>query len=175
MISLLRILCFYSCLLAGFTLAGCGDSDSGTQSPRKSRFAIAPASETVAEDSTFSLTVEIKNVENASFTAFDITFDPDILQFQNALEGSFMNQEGVEDTSFQIALEDGEPGHLVIGLSQLGSSGGVDGSGTLLTMTFLAMNPGTTTIAFSNPKDLRNSVNESVVIDFWTEGTVTVE
>ena len=57
----------------------------------------------------------------------------------------------------------------------LGPIGEVSGSGTLLTLTFKAMGPGATSLSFANPKGLKNSANQDVVIGSWENGTVTVQ
>ena len=163
-------------LLAGLMLTGCGGSDSDSPQPSLSpAVSVSPATETHTAGDRFDRTVEVTYVKGTSYAAFDVVFDPAVIRFQTITEGTFMNQNGAVSTSFQAALEDSEPGKLVVGLTRLGTADEVSGDGILLTLTFQAMNPGYTTIMFGDPKGFRNSSNEEVKIEAWEGGSVTVE
>lgn len=169
------------CLLAALTLFGCGSGGGGSggsapSSPQpEAKVSLSPALSTVSSGDTFTRTVEVENVGATFYVAFDLTYDPSVIEYMDATEGTFLNQNGLDGTSFQDALQNGTPGRLAVGLTRTGPIGEASGSGTLLSLTFRALTPGTTSLAFANPKGLKNSANQDVVIDIWENGTITVQ
>ena len=135
---------------------------------------LSPSTGTVSPGETFDSSVELRNVGDTFFAAFDILYDPTVVEYVDAREGSFLNQEGTGPTAFRVGPHDEEPGRLKVGLTRLGPIGDVSGSGTLLTLTFKALDYGSTTLAFSNPKGLKTADNLDTVIDTWENGTITV-
>ncbi len=97
-----------------------------------------------------------------------------MIEYVDSAEGSFMNQEGNDPTSLQVALDNGIPGKLTVGLSRLGDVGDISGGGTLLTLRFVAVNPGITTLSFSPPMGFKNSGNGQTQVQAWENGTVSV-
>lgn len=168
---------FIFCFLAVLILSGCRDKEkepTGGGQPT-AKVVLSPASGAVSQGSTFTRTVEVQNLNGTFFAAFDVTYDPAVIEFQNAVEGAFLSKGGSEATSLQVALQNAGQGRVVVGLTRLGPIGEVSGNGTLLTLTFKAVGPGATTLAFTNPKGLKNSANQDVAIGAWEDGTVTVQ
>jgi len=108
--------------------------------------------------------------------AFDLTYDPAVIEYIDPEEGSFLSRNEPDSTNFQSALENGTQGKAVFGLTRLGG-GEVSGSGTLLTLHFKAVGAGTTPISLSSPKKFMNGANPSqeVSIDSWEDGSITVQ
>lgn len=123
----------------------------------------------------FTRTVEIKDTQGVFFAAFDLTYDPAVIEFIDAMEGTFLNKNGSNPTAFHATLQNGTQGRIVIGMTRLGQIGDVSGSGTLLTLSFRAVGAGTTTLAFSNPKGFKNMGNQDVVIETWENGSINVQ
>jgi hypothetical protein len=100
--------------------------------PERSGYSVG---ETVAVD------IVVGNAEDLSAVAFHFRFDAGVLRFQPpAEEGPFMGSDGT-DTVF-LAVESGQGGELVVGLSRMNNSSGLTGDGTLATFRFLAIAPG---------------------------------
>jgi len=169
---------FILCFLAVLILSGCRDKEeeptgAGSQT---AKVVISPASGAVPLGSTFTRTVDVRDVKNVFFSAFDVAYDPKVIEFvMPAEEGTFLNKSVPHSTSMQVALQNAAQGRVVVGLTRLGPIGDVSGDGTLLTLTFKAVGPGATTLAFTNPKGLKNSANQDVAIGAWEDGTVTVQ
>lgn len=177
-----KVNCFLILYLVGslvlFGCSGGGSDNSTTEAPTAQSTAkvlVSPSSGIVSSGSTFTRTVEVQNIKNGFFTAFDMTYDQAIIEFVDATEGGFLNQNGSAQTSFQVAMENGGQGRVVVGLTRLGSIGEVSGSGTLLTLSFKAVGLGTATLAISNPKGFKNINNQDLTIDAWENGTITVQ
>jgi len=169
---------FVLCVMAAVGLDGCSGGGGGGGGgagggPTASSVALSPSSGTVAKGAEFTRTVEVKNIGKTFYVAFDVTYDPKVVQYINAEENSFLNQNDTGSTSFQAALENGAEGRITIGLTQLSRE--VSGSGTLLTLHFKAVGSGTTPLSFSDPKGFMNSANKNVTIDSWEDGAVTVQ
>lgn len=67
---------------------------------------------------TINVNVKLPNSEGLYAYGMDIIYDPAILRFLSASEGSALNADG-EQTSFFAALENGTPGKLVVGNARL--------------------------------------------------------
>ena len=151
---------------------GCDSSGGGGTKPQ---IKFSRNSLVIDQGTTFEHTVEVRGLDNVYYTAFDVEYDPDIIEYLSAEEGSYMNQNGADDTLFEIALEDGIPGRLSVGVSRTGTAPTVSGSGPLLTLTFRATAPGNTTLSFTNPRGFRDETDQEATVDTWKEGTITVQ
>ena len=169
-------LIFFLCV--PFLLFGCGDDKLPEPIPLSSqptaKVVISPPSGAVSQGSVFTRTVEVQNLKGTFFAAFDVTYNPAVIEFQNVAEGTFLNKNGTDATSVQVALQNAAQGSVAVGLTRLGPIGDVSGSGMLLTLTFKAVGPGITRLAFQHPRGLKNSDNQDVTSS-WEDGTVTVQ
>lgn len=161
--------------LSGCSQGGGGDHEPSPPPPPTPKVLIAPASETLSPGTSFTWTIEVLDVGDTFYAAFDLTYDPSVVEYVDATEGSFLSQTGSDEISFQITLENGTPGRLTVGLTRLGPIGEVSGSGMLLTLSFKALGPGTTTMAFADPKALKDSAHADVSLDAWENSTITVQ
>lgn len=170
---------FVTCFFMALTLYGCGGSGGGqsqsTPVPVVAKVSLSPSSATLGVGATFNRTVEVQNIGNTFYAGFDLTYDPNVIQYLDRTEGGFLNKSGADPTAVEVALQNGQPGRITVGLTRLGAIGEVSGNGTLLTLSFKAVGAGTTTLTFENPKGFKNSSNQDVVIDTWENGTVTVQ
>jgi len=163
-----------------FNLPGCGNggevNSNQTSVPVESfsTVSLSPTNQSINPGDMIIHTVEVRNLQETYFSAFDLSYDPEVIEYVDSVEGDFMNQQGADPTSLQIALDNGIPGKLTVGLSRLGSIGNISGGGTLLTLRFLAVNPGITTLSFSPPMGFKNSKNEQNPISSWENGRVSV-
>jgi hypothetical protein len=83
----------------------------------------------------FQIDVIVENAVNLYATAFDVVFNPDILEIATITEGNFLNQDGTL-TSFMSSI-DNEQSRAIIGISRLGKASGITGSGTLCSILYI--------------------------------------
>jgi hypothetical protein len=161
------------CIAVVLLFAACSSSGGGGTAP--SSVSLRPESKTVVVGEAVVYTVQIKNVEDAYYAAFDVSYDPDVVVYESADEGVFLNENGSETTLFAVALENATPGRLVVGLSRLGDGEGASGSESLVTLRFRAVAPGTSSVTLTPPRGLLNSENEDISIESWVGAELTVE
>lgn len=119
------------------------------------------------------LAIDIKSnniSSNVYGAAFDVDFDSTKMTYNSYVAGSFL-ESGGNTVNYQVGLQSGNSGKLVIGISRQGVVSGVSGSGTLVTLKFRVT--GNSSVAFSN-YDLRDSSNQAILGISWYGGTVTV-
>jgi|SRR5271157_729804 len=117
---------------------------------------VAPASYTVLNVGlTFTVNITVQNVENLYGYGFELYYPNDVLNGTRATEGSFLKTGGIS-TFFSVANftdnYNATDGLLNVFCSRLGNVQGVNGSGTLVTVTFES----TSTNALSETLQLAN-------------------
>lgn len=145
-----------------------GITFTGSQvQPPAVRLAEAPGSGgTVLE-----LAVRADGLSDVYGVAFDLTYPSDLLRFEASAEGDFLGEEGVS-TSLQVA--ENPRGRLIVGYSRLGAAGGVDGSGELVVLRFVATASGSGNFRFSR-NQLVGPAGETIPGASWGGGSVRVE
>ena len=180
---------FFTILAMTVGLAACGGGGgSGTNTGATgtpgavASVLITPNSETITKGQTISRTIKIENASNAFYVAFDILYNPAVLQFVNAKEGSFMDNDGADATSMQAVLQSNTTvqngvklKRITIGLTRLGDIGGISGSGTLVSVTFFAIGSGQSPLVITTPRGIKDMNNQDVAVNTWQDATVTVQ
>ena len=92
-------------------------------SSEETRLFFKPSKVESCNDSTFSVAVQIENVDDLYSVATDLTYNPDQLQVKSINKGGFLGEEGNVSTTLSTDI-DSDAGTAVIGLSRLGSEGG---------------------------------------------------
>ncbi len=98
---------------------------------------------------TFTLHLNAENVTDLAGWQTDIRFDPEVLEATEINEGDFLKTDGGA-TFFQGGTIDNTAGKIKTLSSALISESGVSGTGTLLSVTFIAKAGGETQIALEN-------------------------
>ncbi len=89
---------------------------------------------------TISMSAQVNDVENLFSYGFNISYDPNVLEYQSSQVGSFLSQNQSVATSFQAGLEDDTEGHLIIAEARTNENQqGINGSGVLFSATFLVI------------------------------------
>ena len=109
------------------------------------------------------VTVEISSGTDVGHVPFYVDFDPRVLRFDRGEEGPFLGLDGVS-TMF-VAAQSGAGDSVVVGLSRLGQSPGIDGDGRLCVLYFVAIAPGTSNLRFDRAK-VKDSTNRTVRAEF---------
>jgi hypothetical protein len=94
-----------------------------------------------------TFTIQVENASNVAHSPLRLVFDPDVLQFVGATEGTFLGAGGTA-TQF-LARESGAAGIVEIALSRMPPARGLAGNGVLCSITFRARRPGTSPIVLA--------------------------
>jgi len=105
-----------------------------------------PVSDVFTVDDVVSVAVEIQSGTDVGHVPFHLAFDPRVLRFEGADQGDFLGVDGAPTAFFAAPASSGD--EVWVGLSRLGSGPGIDGAGTLCTLNFVAVGPGTTQLRF---------------------------
>jgi hypothetical protein len=120
---------------------------------------------------TIVLSVEATSVTDVYGVAFDLVYPSAVLDFQDAEEGSFLDQGGAVDTSLQVA--ENPDGTLVVGLSRLGQVAGRSGTGSLVRFEFARRAAGSGDLRFEDNLAFNAAGNPIGGVQ-WSAGRVTV-
>jgi hypothetical protein len=117
-----------------------------------------------------SLTVEVRAATVTALygVAFDLDYPPGVVRYQSSAAGEFLGNS----SQVTAPVVETVPGHLVVGVSRLGTLPGVSGSGVLLRLVFTPVANGGGAVTFSRNSAFAN--DGSALTMPWAAGTVTV-
>lgn len=95
--------------------------------------------------STFTVQLDANNMVDLFAAPLMVRFDPQFVRLAEVNPGQLLAADGQRPVFTRNIMND--TGELRVNLSRMPGRGGISGSGTLLTLTFQALKPGTTTIA----------------------------
>ena len=110
------------------------------------RFSLSIGTTQIAVGDTFTLRLSTENSSDLAGWQADIIFDPNVLKANSVSEGTFLKQKGGR-THFGKGTINNQKGKIAGISSARISQGGVDGEGTLLSVTFTAKAAGETRVA----------------------------
>ncbi|HET7185070.1 MAG TPA: cohesin domain-containing protein [Terriglobales bacterium] len=105
-----------------------------------------PPQVTPAVGSTFAVNVTVSGANNLFSVPVQLSYDPKSLQLLNVSNGSFLSRDG--QPVVIVHREDG-PGLEQVSATRPPGSGGVSGTGTVFTLTFMAKSAGQSTLAIT--------------------------
>lgn len=118
--------------------------------------------------------IVVTDVSDVYAASLYISFNPDLV-YVSCTEGDFLNSDGSET---ELLVNSSTPGLLIIGISRINVSYGVDavGSNTLLNLTFTSREEtGSSTVCFSNHSLLDSSEPPQEIPNVsWCCGSVSV-
>ncbi len=126
--------------------AGAQAGTAGQPGASPMNLSIAPARMTVAAGGSFSVNVLVNNATELQKVSFVMTYDPTTLDFDSALEGILMRQDGVQ-TVFSAAKS--AEGQVALEVARQGGSGGVSRAGALAALRFRAIAAGKSAVSFA--------------------------
>jgi general secretion pathway protein D len=97
--------------------------------------------------STFTVQVVATDAANLANAPFTLVYDPLFLEFVGAAEGDLLKKDG-KPASLKTSV-DKENGQVAVTLGRAAGTGGVSGSGTLLTAQFRAKSKGPASLGFT--------------------------
>ncbi|MBN2382107.1 hypothetical protein JXQ70_04410 [bacterium] len=172
-------------LVLGFFLLSLGGCDSNSSSNHSMIFT---GETTEPGDNTFYLvqgettedTIEIilmaSNIlaERAYGIAFDLDFDPSVINYTGLDKGSFFEDNGQFEAVYLGALQSNDPSKLVVGITQQAKKYGVKGQGLVASFHFRGLKEGNSKLRFSK-NVMMNSDMEAVSGISWRGGEIRVE
>jgi general secretion pathway protein D len=99
--------------------------------------------------STFNVQLVVNNVNDLYSAPMQINFDPKMLQVTSVSAGDFLSRDG--QPVALVHREDPSTGLISFTATRPPGTGGISGSGVLLTMTFQAKAPGQSSIVVTRP------------------------
>ncbi|HET9319897.1 MAG TPA: cohesin domain-containing protein [Bryobacteraceae bacterium] len=106
------------------------------------KFVPAQANGELNQTVTVSLMVE--NARDLASTPMQIRFDPKVLRLNDVVRGNLLASDGQQVTFSKNVLNDS--GEATVNISRLPSTGGVSGSGSIITLVFQAVGRGDTVV-----------------------------
>ncbi len=122
-----------------------GEESPRPEEPVLEMSVVGPGEAFAGDLVTFTLLVE--EAEEVAYAPLQLIYDPEVLGFVAAEEGTLLSSDGAE-TQF-LAAPSSLAGRLEIAVSRVPPAGGISGSGTLCSVTFLAIEAGETRIITS--------------------------
>lgn len=141
------------------------------QSRRVGRIGFAPEVMPLEVGQEVTIDVVVTDAEGLFEAPLSIIYNPKLVEFVKADEGNMLNSDGAP-TSFMAAAND-KVGYIDVMTTRLGRVPGINGSGTLFTMTFVGRSPGISPLVFKM-SNLKDAAGNSVPADLKT-GTLYVK
>jgi len=120
---------------------------------------IKPAEVSVGVSQEARFDLSAKNVKGLYGSIVTLTYDPKVIEFKIANEGTFLKKDN-QQTSFLFS-NNIKGGTVDIYMTRIGDVGGVDGSGSLCTLVFQAKSAGMSDVSLKSVK-LTNSNREQI-------------
>ncbi|MCH7979836.1 MAG: hypothetical protein IH935_12785, partial [Acidobacteria bacterium] len=143
-------------------------SGSASVAPARMRFQPFRLEERVEE--TFQVNLEIENARDLFSIPMEVSYDTGYLKLSKVRNGSFLGRDG-QPIALVHRVEE-QSGKATITLTRPPGSGGVSGSGRLVSLTFETLRPGTTSLLFV-PVEVRSSSREFLPVAA-AQATVTI-
>jgi hypothetical protein len=94
---------------------------------------------------TLAVPIQVTNVTDLAALQMALKFDPKVLHINNLLSGDLIKRNGPDLVPSRNILNDS--GNASVGVARDPASGGVSGTGAVLTIVFEAVAKGTTTVS----------------------------
>jgi general secretion pathway protein D len=128
------------------TMANMHMSADGTMSATPMTLAVTPGSANQTVGSTFQVSIVASNAHDLFAVPMQVQFDPKVLQLVNVDAGDLLGKDG---QSVALVHRDEGNGALTISATRPAGTKGVDGQGSICTLTFKAVGPGDSTLALT--------------------------
>jgi general secretion pathway protein D len=112
-----------------------------------------------------SIKIQVHKIMDLFGAPFYLVYDSHLLEAVSVSQGDFLKKDG-KKTAFLNTIKK-EKGRIIVGLTRLGTVGGVDGEGTLAVVAFKALQAGRATLSFQEV-DLKDSHQSSLPVRLET-------
>jgi general secretion pathway protein D len=130
-----------------------GNAPGGQSTPQpappggSASFSFDPPTIKQAKGTTFEVNVVLSGAQNAFSVPLQVNYDPKLLQVVNVSNGTLLSQDG--QAVALVHRDDDSTGTLQVTASRPPGSTGISGQGSVVTLTFMAKEPGQATLAIS--------------------------
>jgi len=133
---------------------------------------VVPSAQTVNPGDSFDVDISIDTP--VGVYAFDMLFlfDPSIINATSAVEGGFLKSDGA--TTYPVISIDNTQGEISIASTRFGVTSDVTGAGNLATITFTALDIGTSNLTLADVTLVNAQLQEIAGVTTY-DGTVDVE
>jgi len=121
---------------------------------------FVPAQATAQVNGTVTLSLMVDNAADLASTPMLIRFDPKILQLTDVVRGNLLASDGQQVAFSKNVIND--TGEATVNVSRFPATGGVSGSGSILTLVFQAVGHGETVVTVPSLV-LRNSKSQPIL------------
>jgi general secretion pathway protein D len=128
------------------TMAGMHMEADGTMSASPMTLAVTPGSANEAVGSTFQVAITATGAHDLFAVPMQVQFDPKVLALVNVDAGDLLGKDG---QPVALVHRDEGNGALTISATRPPGTRGVDGQGSICTLTFKAIGPGDSTLALT--------------------------
>jgi general secretion pathway protein D len=135
------------------------------------RVYFEPAQATANASERITVSLLIEGGADVASSPMQIQFDPKLLRLNDVLLGNFLTEDGRQPVFTKNILND--TGVAIIQLNRPPGSPGVGGSGTLVTLNFHALAPGTAVVTV--PHLAVRNTKGAIVLNSTPQLTVTVK
>jgi general secretion pathway protein D len=135
------------------------------------RVMFNPAALAAQPGGAVTLTIQVENVTDLFSAPLRLKFDPNVLRLTEAARGAFMAGDG-RDVLFTRNILN-ETGDLTVILNRMPGTGGISGSGTLVTLDFQVVGQGVTTVTV--PELAFQDSRSQTILSASPQVTVTIK
>jgi len=121
---------------------------------------FVPAQAIAQVNGTVTLSLMVENAADLASTPMLIRFDPKILQLTDVVRGNLLASDGQQVAFSKNVIND--TGEATVNVSRFPATGGVSGSGSILTLVFQAVGKGQTVVTVPSLV-LRNSKSQPIL------------
>jgi general secretion pathway protein D len=132
----------------------------GQATENKVRVTFVPAQAKAEVNGTVTVSLMVENAADLASTPMLIRFDPKVLRLNDVVRGNLLASDGQQVAFSKNVLND--TGEATVNVSRFPTTGGVSGSGSLVTLVFQAVGKGDTVVAVPQ-LTLRNSQSQPVL------------
>jgi len=121
---------------------------------------FVPAEASTLVNGTVTVSLMVENAADLASTPLQIRFDPKILRLNDVVRGNLLASDGQQVTFSKNILND--TGEATVTANRFPATGGVTGSGSIVTLVFQAVGPGDTVVTVPS-LTLRNSQSQAIL------------
>jgi general secretion pathway protein D len=129
--------------------------------PASARVTFVPSQTNAQVNGTVTISLMVENASDLAATPMQIRFDPKVLRLNDVVRGNLLTSDGQQVAFSKNILND--TGEASVNVSRFPSTGGVSGSGSIVTLVFQAVGRGDTVVT-APQLTLRNSKSQPILI-----------
>jgi len=130
------------------------------QPEAKARVMFVPAQASAQLNGTITVSLMVENAADLASTPMLVRFDPKVLRLNDVVRGNLLTSDGQQVAFSKNVLND--TGEATVNVSRFPTTGGVSGSGSLVTLVFQAVGRGETVVT-APQLTLRNSQSQPIL------------